>query len=263
MSIWTTKTLDRGREYIVIKHTLRGVNYVVNGIRFRESYAVVEKGSKTYAMLKKIPVLRQAEEFPLSHLRKLKFITRIADIKQVYGQDVYVKFLEAEKQQKEADSLLKELELSAKEDAERERRESELVEKEKIESEIKKLKEQEDAPVLEKLAEPIETVEDLPMEEVVPVEVVASVDSAELVKELEEKLPEISKCSFRVASGDLCKFDAVDYSPGNYCKMHLLEDTKLSELGIEVPSFMTGKEKKRQRKTITNKLIALKKEGKI
>lgn len=250
MSVWTTKTQSRDREYIVLRHTLRGVNYIVGGVRFRDSYAVVEKGSKTYTMLKRIPVLKNAQEYPLTHLKSLNFITRVADIKQVYGQDVYIKFLAAEQEKSQAEELLKKLKLEAKEKEEREAREREIAEKERIESEIKKLKEQEAQS--EKLAETVETVEE-----------VTSVDSEELVKELEDKIPEISKCSFRTAAGNLCKFDSVDYSPSNYCKMHLLEDPKFEELGIEMPKFMTGKEKKKQRKVVANKLIALKKQGKF
>lgn len=92
MSVWTTKSSGRDREYIVIKHTLRGVNYIINGVRFRDSYAVVEKDSKTHKMLKQIPVLRAAQEYPLTFLRKLKFITRPLDIKNIYGADVYTQY---------------------------------------------------------------------------------------------------------------------------------------------------------------------------
>ena len=88
MTVWTTRTTNRSGEYIVIKHQLRGINYRVKGVRFRDGYAVVEKGSKTHAELKKIPLLQNAEEFELLHLRKLRFITRTADVKAVYGTDV-------------------------------------------------------------------------------------------------------------------------------------------------------------------------------
>jgi hypothetical protein len=99
MSVWTTKALDRERNYIVIKHTLRGINYNVQGIKFRDSYAVVEAGSKTYNELKKIPILKNCVEYPLIHLRKLKFITRTSDVKLIYGQDVYRKYLEVLKKE--------------------------------------------------------------------------------------------------------------------------------------------------------------------
>jgi hypothetical protein len=93
MSVWTTKSSGRDREYIVIKHTLRGVNYTINGVRFRDSYAVVEKDSKTYKNLKQIPVLKGVQEYPLIFLRKLKFVTRPIDVKNIYGADVYVQYL--------------------------------------------------------------------------------------------------------------------------------------------------------------------------
>jgi hypothetical protein len=94
MSVWTTKSLNKECNYIVIKHTLRGVNYSVQGVKFRDGYAVVEANSKTYNEIKKIPVLRNCEEYPLIYLRKLKFITRTADVRMIYGQDVYRKYIE-------------------------------------------------------------------------------------------------------------------------------------------------------------------------
>ena len=93
MSVWTTSSSGRDRNYIVLKHTLRGVNYIINGIKFRHGYAVIEKGSKTYNTLKRIPVLKAAQEFPLVFLRKLSFITRPLDVKLVYGADVFVQYL--------------------------------------------------------------------------------------------------------------------------------------------------------------------------
>lgn len=95
MSVWTTKALSRDKEYIVLKHKLRGINYVVQGIKFRDGYAVVEKDSKTYFMLKKMPILQGCQEYPLVYLRKLKFVTRTSDIKTIFGQDVYRHYLNA------------------------------------------------------------------------------------------------------------------------------------------------------------------------
>lgn len=107
MSVWLTKSSGRDRDYIVLKHTLRGANYAMNGVQFRNGYAVVEKDSKVYFDLKKIPVLKAAQEFPLIFLRKLPFITRALDVKLVYGADVYTQYLKQldielnkEKQQK-------------------------------------------------------------------------------------------------------------------------------------------------------------------
>lgn len=94
MSTWTTKALNRDRNYIVLKHTLKGVNYTVHGIKFRDGFAVVEKDGKTHNMLKKMPILKTAQELPLTFLQHCKFITRLIDIKIVYGQDVYRTFLQ-------------------------------------------------------------------------------------------------------------------------------------------------------------------------
>jgi hypothetical protein len=93
MSVWTTKSFEKDREYIILKHTLPNVNNVINGVKFRGGYAVVEKDSKTYFSLKRLPILRKSKELPLVFLRKLPFITRSLDIKVVFGSEVYIKFL--------------------------------------------------------------------------------------------------------------------------------------------------------------------------
>lgn len=91
---WTTKALDRVRDYVVIQHRLRDINGEIAGIKFRHGYAVVEKGCKAYLKLKSLPMLKGTQEFPLLHLRKLKFITRTLDVKLIFGQDVYYQYLE-------------------------------------------------------------------------------------------------------------------------------------------------------------------------
>lgn len=102
MSVWTTKSLDRDRDYIVLKHSLP-VNTKVMGVKFREGYAVVENQSKIYFQLKQIPLLKTAREYPLTFLKKLPFITRSADVRTIYGQDVYRHY---------TDQLVKELEMA-------------------------------------------------------------------------------------------------------------------------------------------------------
>ena len=92
MSVWTTKSLGRDRDYIVIKHTVPNVNNIIMGIRFRGGYAVVEANSKTYHQLKKIPILRDCQEYPLLFLQKLPFITRSADVRLIYGVDVFTQY---------------------------------------------------------------------------------------------------------------------------------------------------------------------------
>jgi len=95
MSVWSTKALADHQNYIVLKHTVPGVNHTINGVKFRSGYAVVSKPSKTYSNLKKLPVLKNAREFPLTYLQKLPFITRPVDVKIVYGIDVYYNYQKA------------------------------------------------------------------------------------------------------------------------------------------------------------------------
>lgn len=230
MSVWTTKALDRARSYIVIQHTLRGVNYVINGVRFRDSYAVVEKDSKTYYGLKKVPVLRAVKEFPLTHLSKLPFITRPLDIKMVYGQDVYVTFLREQEKEQEAQQALAELRKLEAQDKALQKREEELRLKQELEQKAK---------------EAIET---------------GNIEAAE---EIKAQMPEIVKCSHRNDKGDLCGKDAYDFSPSGYCGTHLLDDPRLPEFGLEKPGFMTKEETKAFREKTKDVLKKAKKQNKF
>jgi len=56
----------------------------------------------------------------------------------------------------------------------------------------------------------------------------------------------------------LCKNEVVPGSPSKYCKMHLLQDPKLEEVGIKVPKYLTKKERKKFKNTVINKLASLK-----
>lgn len=102
MSVWSTRSLsNKDRDYVVIRHRIRGINTVINGIKFRNGYAVVEKESKSYYTLRKMSMLHSAEEYPLTYLRRLtSFITRTQDVQRVYGSDVYRRFLEEEERER-------------------------------------------------------------------------------------------------------------------------------------------------------------------
>ena len=113
MSVWTTKSLDRERNYVIIKHNLPNINNIIMGVKFRASFAVVEKNSKTYNQLKKVPILKNFKEFPLTFLEKLPFVTRSSDIKVVYGVDVYNKYIkEVTKVKEQEEKELEEKKLS-------------------------------------------------------------------------------------------------------------------------------------------------------
>lgn len=87
--VWTTKKLAREREYVVVKHSLRGINYNIKGVKYRDGFGVVEKDSKAYFELKKIKPAAITSEHSLDFLLKLNFINRSRDIELVYGKDVY------------------------------------------------------------------------------------------------------------------------------------------------------------------------------
>lgn len=108
---WTTKALDRVREYVVIKHRLRDMNGNLCGVKFRGGYGVVEKGSKAYMQLRSLPLIKGQPEFPLLHLRKLPFVTRTQDIQVIYGRDIYYQYLH------QLNAVVKEEQVVAKEEA--------------------------------------------------------------------------------------------------------------------------------------------------
>lgn len=94
MTYWSTRGSDKKKDFVIIKHYLPNIDYMVQGIKFRGGYAVVEKNSKAYYLLKKMPLLKNAHERPLVELRELPFITRTSDVKMVYGQEVYKAYLD-------------------------------------------------------------------------------------------------------------------------------------------------------------------------
>ena len=93
MAYYKTVSDSVERDYVVIKHSIPNVNSNVMGVRFRNSWAVVEKNSKLHHRLKKLPMLKNSREEPLSFLKKLTFINRPLDVKLIYGADVYAKYV--------------------------------------------------------------------------------------------------------------------------------------------------------------------------
>lgn len=258
MSIWTTRRLDRDREYIVLRHPLKGINNIVNGVKFRDGYAVVAKDSKSHHYLKKIPVLRKALELPLTHLKKLKFITRISDIKMVYGEDVYLKYLKAEQDAKLANELATKQALEDARLAEEQRRLEELEKANSIQAELDLIAKEADFTTTAVSTDKGSTITvDLTDESTGDIELGVK----ELRQSLEAEKPKLTKCSVTTKSGTLCKFDAMDYSPSGYCRLHLLEDPKLEHFGLKIPNAMTKQERKKVRKSINKKLQQLKKQG--
>ena len=95
MSHWTTKSTGIKRDYIVIRHKIRGFNGEVYHIKFRESYAIVNRNGKQHNYLRKINMLVKDFERPLEFLSKLKFINRARDVDLIYGKDVYRHYVDS------------------------------------------------------------------------------------------------------------------------------------------------------------------------
>jgi len=184
--VWSTKNLGRDREYIVLKHKLKDLNGFINGVKFRGGYGVVEKNSKNYHVLKKLPLI--VGEQSLLCLRDLKFITRTSDVGMIFGKDVYSQYI------KELTKIL----------AKEEEAKQEIVEKEHIIH---------------------------------------------------------GSCNFRTPNGSLCKQKALSESPSGYCRMHILQEPRLGELGIEVPTRLSKDEKKEWKRKVIRDLAKLKKKG--
>ena len=64
-------------------------------------------------------------------------------------------------------------------------------------------------------------------------------------------------CAYRTSKGDLCGHEAAKGSPSKYCKIHLLDDPKLVEVGIVIPTRLTKEEKKKYRSAVASKLEKL------
>lgn len=83
---------------------------------------------------------------------------------------------------------------------------------------------------------------------------VVEVEAEEREAAKEENHIKIHLCGYRTAKGSMCQFPAMEHSPSKYCKMHILNDAKLIELGIELPAKMTKEEKKKYKEIIVAKL---------
>lgn len=81
------------REYIVVKHQLPGINTEVLGIRYVDGFGVVARGSKEHLRLKQIR-MAVSDEFPITFLSKVKSVINRAQIKVLWGADVYRCFLQ-------------------------------------------------------------------------------------------------------------------------------------------------------------------------
>ena len=83
------------REYIVVKHQLSGINTEILGIRYVDGFGVVARGSKEHLRLKQIR-MAVVDEYPITFLTKIKSVINKAQIKALWGSDVYRCFLQHE-----------------------------------------------------------------------------------------------------------------------------------------------------------------------
>lgn len=79
-------------EYIVVKHQL-GLSTNIMGIRYIDGFGVVAKDSKEHKRLKQIR-MAVVDEYPITFLTKVKSVINNAQIKAIWGSDVYRCFLQ-------------------------------------------------------------------------------------------------------------------------------------------------------------------------
>lgn len=89
MRYYNSKNVER--EYVVVKHQLRGIDTEILGVRYRQGYGVVAKDSKEYYNLKQIK-LSVVAEYPLIFLKTLKCITNAAQVKTIWGAHIYTAY---------------------------------------------------------------------------------------------------------------------------------------------------------------------------
>lgn len=92
MRYYNSKNVER--EYVVVKHQLRGIDTEILGVRYREGYGVVAKDSKEYYNLKQIKLCVVAE-YPITTLGRLKCVTSPAQIKTIWGSNIYAAYKKA------------------------------------------------------------------------------------------------------------------------------------------------------------------------
>lgn len=114
MRYYNSKNVER--DYVVVKHQLRGIDTEVLGIRYREGYGVVAKNSKEYYNLKQMRLCVIAE-YPLTFLKTLKCITNDKQVKTIWGNAVYaayikeiMKVIEASKKTEDEAIIIEEIE---------------------------------------------------------------------------------------------------------------------------------------------------------
>lgn len=86
---------NSSREYIVVKHQLPGITTEILGIRYIDGFGVVAKGSKEHLRLRQVR-MAIVDEFPITFLTKVKAVINKAQIKVIWGSDVYRCFLQHE-----------------------------------------------------------------------------------------------------------------------------------------------------------------------
>lgn len=82
-------------------------------------------------------------------------------------------------------------------------------------------------------------------------------------EQTQEHLSSSVLCQHKTKEGKLCKLEALEYSPGQRCGLHLLQDPKLEEFDLSTDKKLTKDEKKKYKATVVKKLKKLKSEGKF
>lgn len=90
---YTAKKGKSKKNLVVIKAPVRDMgNQWIFGVKFCQSYGVVEKDSKIYYQVTRSPLFKGFKELPVSFLQK---VFRSKDIEIIFGRDIFLHYLDA------------------------------------------------------------------------------------------------------------------------------------------------------------------------
>jgi hypothetical protein len=231
MSIyWSLKKRMTDKEYVVVRHPLRfNGNLTVGGIKFCAGCGVVEKDSKAYRDLFKLPMFRKARTLPLDFLKKAGFKPK--EVQLVYGPDIYYHYIKSIGLNQDLTPITtKEIEQpfdEVKVEELTEETSSEPEQEEPEEEKVVAMEPEEVEEIKEELAEELtEESEDLP-----------ELSTDEIVEA--HKLQ--GKCIHVLEDGTVCDKNSSRGSVSGYCFGHLKLDPKRKNYG--------KKERRRRKKT--------------
>lgn len=92
MNRYYSKRKEAASEFILVKHSIRGFEGSILGVRYRDGYGVVLKNSKEYYQIQTMRPKPISDEFPLDYIQNLAFIVNEKQVKYIWGDHIYKKY---------------------------------------------------------------------------------------------------------------------------------------------------------------------------